>query len=482
MLVSSNTTGFREMSDRIPTAYLTKTRWPDLTARSSFLNRVGMTDTAIDVVTEVKAWLEQNWDPDLTVAEWWERLGLAGWAAPSLPENAYGRALPRADAVRVQQAIAEFGALGAPGGLGLLLAAPTIATHGTQEQIDLYVREIVTGQKAWCQLFSEPGAGSDLAGLSTKAVQDGEEWHVNGQKVWTSGGQVADLGMLLARTNVDVPKHQGITYFALDMHQPGVDVRPLREITGHAMFNEVFMTDAVTTESAMIGGKNNGWAVANTTLAFERAGLGAGGGSAAGGAATPGTIAGDLGKRVGDFVRAPGEAGRRRGGGGGGPAGLMGGAGMLLTELAKANGKIKDPTIRQDLMQLHTLNEIAKYMNLRSRALRNAGQPDIPGGPNIAKLSMSRILRLSRETGLRIIGPYGTLHAYTNEQREALDKATGNPFIAAVTSLALYSPGPSIYGGTDEIQHNIIGERVLGLPKEPNNDKTAAFKDLPKNG
>ena len=152
------------------------------------------TSQSTDAVDAVRAWLEENWDPELTVGEWWERLGLSGWAAPGLPENAYGKGLNRNDSVAVQNAIAEFGALGAPGGLGLLLAAPTIATHGTQEQIDLYVRDIVTGQKAWCQLFSEPGAGSDLAGLQTRAIKDGDEWVVTGQKVWTSGGQVADLG------------------------------------------------------------------------------------------------------------------------------------------------------------------------------------------------------------------------------------------------------------------------------------------------
>ena len=134
--------------------------------------------------------------------------------------------------------------IGSAGGLGLLLAAPTIATHGTQEQIDRYVRDIVTGKMAWCQLFSEPQAGSDLAGLQTKAVRDGDEWIINGQKVWTSGGQYADLGMLLARTDPDVPKHAGISYFAFEMRQDGVDVRPLREMTGHALFNEVFLTDA----------------------------------------------------------------------------------------------------------------------------------------------------------------------------------------------------------------------------------------------
>src|SRR5439155_18786974 len=236
-------------------------------------------------------------------------------------------------------AIADFGALGPPGGLGLLLAAPTIATHGTAEQKERYIRDIVTGQRAWCQLFSEPGAGSDLAGLTTRAVQDGDEWVVNGQKVWTSGGQYADLGMLLARTDPDVPKHQGITYFALDMHQPGVEVRPLREMTGRALFNEVFFTDARVNQDAVIGGLNNGWAVANTTLMFERAGLGAGGGSAAGGSATPGMVAGDLAKRAGDFVRG---GGRRGGGGGGGVAGMFGATETLLIELAKGNGKITD--------------------------------------------------------------------------------------------------------------------------------------------
>ena len=214
-----------------------------------------MTDTAIETtgtdeqLSELRSWLESNWDPDLTVAEWWERLGLSGWAAPGLPTHAYGRAMARSDVVLVQQEIATFGALGAPAGLGLLLAAPTIATHGTQEQIDLYVRDIVTGQKAWCQLFSEPQAGSDLAGLQTRAVKDGDEWIVNGQKVWTSGGQYADLGMLLARTDPDVPKHQGISYFAFDMLQDGVDVRPLKEMTGHSLFNEVFITDGRVADS-----------------------------------------------------------------------------------------------------------------------------------------------------------------------------------------------------------------------------------------
>ena len=441
-----------------------------------------MTDTtersihANDAVEAVNAWLTENWDPDLTVAEWWNRLGLSGWAAPGLPENAYGKGLNRNDSVAVQNAIVEFGALGAPGGLGLLLAAPTIASHGTQEQIDLYVRDIVTGQKAWCQLFSEPGAGSDLAGLQSRAIRDGDEWIVTGQKVWTSGGQVSDLGMLIARTDPDVPKHQGITYFAIDMHQKGIDIRPLVEMTGHALFNEVFMEEAVVPEGAVVGGLNNGWAVANTTLMNERAGLGSGGGHAAGGAATPGTVVNDLVRRAGDFV--PTEGGRRKRGGGGG--GMFGGSYNLLVDLAKGNGKINDPRIRQDLMKLHTLNELGRMHSMRAKAAKAIGQ-DVPGLPNISKLSMSEIVRQQRDLGLRILGPLGMLHGYTPDQQAALNEATGNPFTGMITGIALFAQAPPIYGGTDQVQKNIIGERVLGLPKEPNNDKTAAFRDLPKN-
>jgi alkylation response protein AidB-like acyl-CoA dehydrogenase len=435
------------------------------------------TSTATDDVTaQVTAWLKEAWDPDLTVGEWWERLGLSGWAAPTLPENAYGKGLSRSDGVRVQQTIAEFGALGAPGGLGLLLAAPTIATHGTQEQIDEYVRDIVTGQKAWCQLFSEPGAGSDLAGLQCRAVKDGDEWTVNGQKVWTSAGHIADLGMLIARTDPDVPKHQGISYFAVDMHQDGVDVRPLKEMTGRALFNEVFLTDARVPDANMVGGLNNGWAVANTTLAHERSGLGAGGGSAAASVAQAGTIAGDLQKRAGDFV-----SGTSRGRRGGGAGGMFGAAEKLLVELAKGNGAIADATVRQDLMKLHTANEIARYTGLRQKTLKAQGQ-DLPGVGNLSKLSMSEIVRQSRDLGLRILGGYGMLHAYDGQDRKQLDEATGNPFTAMVTEMALFAQAPPIYGGTDQVQRNIIGERVLGLPKEPSNDRTTPFRELPKNG
>ncbi len=446
-----------------------------------------MTDTATEttateeLLSELRAWLDGNWDPDLTVAQWWERLGLAGWAAPGLPTSAYGKGMARSDVVLVQQEIAKSGALGAPAGLGLLLAAPTIAAHGTQEQIDLYVRDIVTGQKAWCQLFSEPQAGSDLAGLVTRAVRDGEEWIVNGQKVWTSGGQYADLGMLLARTNPDVPKHQGISYFAFNMLQDGVDVRPLKEMTGHALFNEVFITDARVDDSALIGGVDNGWAAANTTLMNERAGLGSGGGNAAGGGlAQPGTVMGFLGRRVGDLVAPAPAPGAKASQQPGGALGAMRGGAGLLIGLAQSRGVNNDAGIRQDLARLYTLGELGRFNGLRVKAVKEQGK-DIPGMPNVAKLSMSMIVRLTRDLGLRISGPAGMLHAYDSDDKAALKHATGDPFAGGISEMALFAQAPPIYGGTDQVQRNIIGERVLGLPKEPNSDRVTPFSELPKN-
>lgn len=431
-----------------------------------------------ELLEEFRTWLEENWDPDLTVGQWWDKLGTAGWSAPNLPTNAYGKGVSRSDAVAIQKEIGTFGALGPPSGLGLMLAAPTIADHGTQEQIDLYVRDIVTGQKAWCQLFSEPGAGSDLAGLTCKAERDGDEWNVNGQKVWTSLGTVADLGMLLARTDPDAPKHRGISWFSFDMDQKGVDIRPLYEMTGHAMFNEVFLTDAVVAHSAVIGDLNDGWRVANTTLANERASLGTGGAGAAA-TAVPGTIAGNLDKRVGDFAKRgkskksdkpkrEKKADRRS-------------SAQLYIDLAKGNGTSSDPHIRQDLVRLHMMGEIGRFNAERLKATKASGG-DIPGMPNISKLSMSEMVRLQRDVGLRIVGPAGTLHAYKDHQRAALDEATGNPFLPMVTGSALYAQAPPIYGGTDQIQRNIIGERALGLPKEPGDLNKVPFSELPKNG
>ena len=410
--------------------------------------------TAETVREEVQAWIAQNWDLDLTVAEWWERLMRSGYCAPTFPEEDVGKGYNRALANVVNEELAKAGAIGPPAGLGYLLAAPTIATHGSREQKDLWLTRILNGQDAWCQLFSEPGAGSDLAAVQCKAERDGDEWIITGQKVWTSTAQICNLGMLIARTNPVNPKHTGISYFAFDMDQPGVEIRPLREMTGRAMFNEVFIDGARVPDWNMIGGLNNGWAVANTTLAAERAGLGIGGSGAAG-SAFPGPLSGQLDTRAGDL------AGQVRTGGTGG-----GGGGMAqsLIKLAQDTGRADDPTVRQNLARLYSLQQIGKYSSLRARAGKMSA-----GGPNMAKLMMSDMLRLNREVGTQILGAETMLMGPDAEHG------------GGVQEMILFSPGPSIYGGTDQVQRNIIGERVLGLPKEPDPNKGAPFKDVPKN-
>jgi alkylation response protein AidB-like acyl-CoA dehydrogenase len=426
-------------------------------------------DGGAGLIGELRSWLEAQWDPEATVGAWWERLGLAGWAAPMLPRDRFGRGTSRSEAMRIAETIAAFGALGAPLGLGLMLAAPTIATHGTDDQVDRLLRPIVTGQAAWCQLFSEPGAGSDLASLSTRAERDGDVWVVNGQKVWTSGGQHADLGMLLARTNPHQPKHRGITWFALDMHQPGVEVRPLRQMTGGAAFNEVFLTDAVVSDANRIGAVDDGWAVANTTLHHERSGMGAGGGGARGAMARPGTVAGDLDRRVGDLTRWTQARGQRSEG--------AGPVVPLLDRLARRRGKAADPLVRQDLARSHTFAALRRMTTQRQQAAAAAGS-EIPGVANFSKLLMADALRHDRDLGLGLLGARGALHAYGPGEGDL----PGPVEDRMITGQALGAQGLPIYGGTDQIQRNVIGERVLGLPKEPGDLSHLPFDQLPRNG
>ena len=418
-----------------------------------------VTDTlpsAENARTDVEAWLDEHWDPAATLAEWWDRLARSGYAAPTLPTDAWGKGWPRSLAAVVTEVMRERAVVGPPAGLGYLLAAPTVAAHGTDEQKETLLLRILNGQDAWCQLFSEPGAGSDLAGLQCRAERDGDEWLITGQKVWTSTAQLCNLGMLIARTDPDLPKHKGITYFAFRMDQPGVETRPLREMTGRAMFNEVFIDGARVHDRDIIGGRGNGWAVANTTLAAERAGLGSGGSGAAGNA-FPGPLAGALDRPVGDFV------GQVRTGGAGSAVG--GDAAGAYIRLATELGRAADPVVRQGLAQLYTLTRLGRWGAMRAKA----GVGRTGGEGNIAKLMMSDILRLQREVGNRIIGPDGMI--------TGADTKSGG----MVQELTLFSPGPSIYGGTDQIQKNILGERVLGLPKEPGPPKDTPFRELLKN-
>ena len=411
--------------------------------------------TAIEVSEELSAWLAENWDPEITVAEWWSRLSEARWSHPSLPEEAGGRGYNREQATAVSVGLAEANVVGPPTGLGHMLAAPTIAVHGSEEQVGRLVPEILDGTVAWCQLFSEPNAGSDLAGLQARAVRDGDEWVVSGQKVWTSGGHMAQKGMLIARTDPEAPKHQGITYFAIEMDQPGIEVRPLREMTGQALFNEVFLDEARVSNDNVIGGLGNGWAVANSTLMFERASLGGGGKQPI--SVAPGSIAGRLQQSVGDFTNRVNR----------GPEG-DGGRGIStdsLVRLAKETGRDDDAVVRQEIVQLHILAEVNK-LNMR-RAKAGGSRTGAEG--NLAKLAMSELVRRSRDVGNMIIGADGML--------TGKDSSTGG----AVQEVTMFSPAPAIYGGTDQVQRNIIGERVLGLSKEPGHPKDTPFKDLLQN-
>jgi alkylation response protein AidB-like acyl-CoA dehydrogenase len=404
--------------------------------------------------TDVESWLDESWDPKLTVGEWWHRLAAAQLTHPVLPEP-WGRGWSRSEASALAKAMVERGALGPPSGLGLMLAAPTMIAHAADDLKQRLVPSILDGQRAWCQLFSEPGAGSDLAGLQTRAERDGDEWVVTGQKVWTSLGQWADYAILIARTDPGAPKHRGITYFAFPMLQDGVEVRPLREMTGRAMFNEVFLDEARVPNDNVIGEVNDGWRVANTTLMVERSGIG-GNNVVAPSGALPGSVAGHLERPAGSFRDLPPSLG----------AGAVGPARVReLRRLATENGTIHDPTVRQDLMRLHSMLEITSWHLGR---MKSGGAATGAEG-NLAKLRNSEIVRLARDLGCRILGAGAMLAGPSAPSRGGLQELT------------VFSPAPSIYGGTDQVQRNIIGERVLGLPKEPGPDKDTPFRRLEQN-
>jgi alkylation response protein AidB-like acyl-CoA dehydrogenase len=324
------------------------------------------------------------------------------------------------------------------------MAAPTILTHGTPEQVDRYVAPILRGEVAWCQLFSEPGAGSDLAGLSTRAIRDGDKWRVTGQKVWSSQAMEADLGMLIARTDVDAPKHAGISWFALHLDQPGVTIRPLRESTGHAHFNEVFFDDAIVDHADLVGGEGNGWAVTQTTLMFERAGIGAGGAMA--GFPPAGPKGGFLARRAGDAATiSPPESSYK-----------VVTLDELLT-LARERGRNRDPHVRQALARLIAHAWTGDWTAKRARAETARGRG--AGLANVGKLMQTRIMKGSAAIGVELLGADGLLWH------------PDGPRAGRYSEALVFSTASSIYGGTDEIQRNIIGERALGLPREPKHEE-----------
>jgi alkylation response protein AidB-like acyl-CoA dehydrogenase len=411
-------------------------------------------DIEDDVRTAVRSWVAEAWDPALPLVEWRRLLAASGWAAPSWPERWQGRGLPAwADDAAAAEILAA-GAVGAPVGAAMALAAPTILAHGTDEVCAALLPGILTGEHTWCQLFSEPAAGSDLAGLITRAVRDGDEWVVNGQKVWNTSAHHADLGLLVARTDWDAPKHRGLTYFALPMHQAGIEVRPLRQMNDHASFNEVFLTDARVPVANVIGTVGAGWAVALTTLAFERRF----GGMARPAYSTAPGRALDEARREADrhfatYSWYPQRAGRAD----------------LVVEHARQAGVSADPVVRQEIARLLSEQRVSRWTAERARTSRALGRTPGPEG-SIGKLATSNVARRAAKVHTMLAGAAGML------------AGPDSRFGGVIAEVLLSVPAQSIAGGTDEIQRNIIGEKALGFPKDPSLDASVPFRKLRRNG
>ena len=320
--------------------------------------------------------------------------------------------------------------------LGIGMGAPTIVEYGTEEQIAKYLRPMFTTEEIWCQMFSEPGSGSDLASLSTKAVDDGDGYIVNGQKVWTTLGHLAKWGLLVTRTDPDVPKHRGLTFFIVDMESDGVEVRPLRQITGEAEFNEVYFTDVKIPKENMLGNLGDGWRVSLTVLMNERVAIG-----------------GNVRERG---TGAPGH----------------------LVQLWK-DQELDDPVTKDKLISLWIEQEAVRLTNMRAFENREKGTPGPEG--STSKLYEAEINKASYEFGMEMLGNDGLLFPRGYELTQPELNFENETFgFTDTQSLFLRSRANSIEGGTSEIMRNIIAERVLGLPSEPKLDKDKAWKDIPR--
>ena len=388
--------------------------------------------------TRVRAWLAENSprEPLQTIEEkkaWHRKLFEAGYLGMGWPKAFGGReARPIEHAIVIEE-MARANAPGSVNWAGLGLVGPTLIHHGTDAQRERYIRNILLGNEVWCQLYSEPNAGSDLASLQCRADIDGDEFVVNGQKIWTSTATEADMGILLVRTDRDAPKHQGISYLIVDMHQPGIDVRPLRQVTGIAdEFAEVFFTDVRVPADNLIGELNSGWQIAQTTLSYERGGD------------TMGIVA----RSQQSFKRL-----------------------LEITSAPRSNGTrwIDDPPVRQKLGQIKIEIEVLRYASLR---LLSAAEKGNPLGPEsaISKLHYSEMDKRINTLIIEILGPYGQLtngvpaeYAYHPDGRQ--DPHGNWPY------LFMHPFAETIYAGSSQIQKNIIGERVLGLPKEVRADR-----------
>jgi alkylation response protein AidB-like acyl-CoA dehydrogenase len=401
---------------------------------------------AADLVrAEVRAWLAENWSQDRPREAWRRALAESGWAAPTWPPEWFGRGLAPASRRIVAEEFLRAGADGA-GQDVLNLYANVILAHGTDEQKRRFVWPLALGEHRGCLLYSEPGAGSDLAAVQTRADRDGDDWVITGQKVWTSGAAQATHGLLVARSDWDVPKHQGLTFFWFPMRQPGVDVRPIRQVTGGAEFNEVFFDGARVPDANRLGEPGGGWRVLLTALGFERLLMGADlplGRPRDEQARTPAEITAD---RQSPWTR------------------QVGGADYFA--LARISGRDTDPVIRQEIARLYTLEQVNAWNAMRATSQSGPGAASPLA--SLGKLAFSRIVHTGVALTTRLLGA------------EALLDGDSSPVAAEVNRSAFAAYVTSVGGGTDQIQRNIIGERLLGLPKEPEADRDVPFRDVRK--
>jgi len=401
-------------------------------------------------------WIDDNWKESLTLREWWQLMSDARLSFPRWPTEWFGRDCTEREQNDILRAFADAKVIGAPTGLGVLMGAPVTMTFGTEEQKQRWLPSLANGVEGWCQLFSEPGAGSDLASVSCRAERDGDEWVINGQKVWTSGALHSQRGMLVARSDFDQPKHKGMTYFIIDLEQPGVEIRPIKQMNGAAHFNEVFFTDARVNDADRVSDINNGWAITAATLGFERSGLSEGAG---GGVRVPtGKQAGYLDKPVGEILERmkaakshPDEYG-----------------GLVSTLQTLKDSHEMSPSQRDNMVSLYTNEKIAEMTRQRITSVAKKGGSPGPEASTM-KLHWTNGLRISRDLGMELLGAEGML---TGPELPAEGK---------VQHFFLSMPSASIAGGSDEVQRNIIGEKTLGLPKDAQVDPSTPFKDIPKN-
>ncbi len=404
------------------------------------------------VRAEVRTWVAEHWSPDLTVRDWWRLLADSGWGFPTWPREWFGRGLPVEAIAVVHDELARAGALGPPAGAGPSMAVPMLLKYATDEQKRRWIAPLAYGEEYWAQFYSEPGAGSDLAAVQCRAVRDGDVWSVNGQKVWNSGTTFADRALLVARTDVDVPKHKGIGFFIIDIEQPGIEIRPIKQMNHREEFNEAFLTDARVRDADRIGEPTGGWAIAMDVLTHERSSW------AGGGAATPlrivegGHKLGTLERRAGDVVSEDREMANMANG-------LPIGTVEQVIALARRFDRLDDPLIRQRIAGLHAWMESLRLTALRGQALERAGR-DGSGQASIVYLGGVRSVRLARDLVADIAGAHAMLD--------------GDEVAETIT----ISPCHGIQGGSEQIQRNVIGERLLGLPREPSVDREVPFRDL----